>query len=166
MPAQNETKEDEVIKERQYGEIPFQVFLTYFKYCKVPIVIIFFMLMFFSQFMRLYTDKWLQKWSAQTDLNFKVYLALSSLCVFLSILSTPFGQIAGCNAREKLHDSILESFMKKSLLFFQVTPMGNILNRLCYDVGIIDKVGFIVLVLCRLLWKWSQFSFAQVIYSL
>ncbi|KAL5292357.1 Sur family protein [Megaselia abdita] len=134
-----EIKEDEIIQERQYGEIPFNVFLTYFRYCKVPIVIIFFMFMLFSQLMRLYTDQWLQKWSAQEDLSFKVYLALSTLCVFLAILSTPFGQIAGCNARKKLHDRILESFMKKTLLFFQVTPIGNILNRLCYDVGIIDK---------------------------
>lgn len=93
--------------------------------------------------MRLFTDHWLQKWSAEKELSFEVYLMLSILCVFLSILGTPFGQIAGCNARQKLHDSILDSFMKKSLLFFQETPIGNILNRLCYDIGIIDKVNFI-----------------------
>lgn len=96
--------------------------------------------MFLSQFMRLYTDQWLQKWSAKSGLSFQMYLILSSICVFLSILSTPFGQIAGCNARKALHDSILESFMKKTLLFFQITPIGNILNRLCIDVGVIDKV--------------------------
>lgn len=72
---------------------------------------------------------------------FHIYAIISCVCIVMAMISTPAGQWAGCKARRNLHDKLLQSIMHKSLHFFQVTPLGRIMNRFSNDMAIIDKVG-------------------------
>lgn len=73
---------------------------------------------------------------------FHIYAVISCVCVAMAMLSTPAGQWAGCKARQNLHDKLLQSIMHKSLHFFQITPLGRIMNRFSNDMAIIDKVSW------------------------
>uniref|UniRef100_A0A1I8P9M9 ATP-binding cassette sub-family C member Sur n=1 Tax=Stomoxys calcitrans TaxID=35570 RepID=A0A1I8P9M9_STOCA len=70
---------------------------------------------------------------------FHIYAIISCVCIVMAMISTPAGQWAGCKARRNLHDKLLQSIMHKSLHFFQVTPLGRIMNRFSNDMAIIDK---------------------------
>lgn len=72
---------------------------------------------------------------------FHFYAVISSICIVLAMISTPAGQWSGCKARQNLHDKLLQSIMHKSLHFFQITPLGRIMNRFSNDMAIIDKVS-------------------------
>lgn len=72
---------------------------------------------------------------------FHIYTVISFVCILMAMLSTPAGQWAGCKARQNLHDKLLQTIMHKSLHFFQITPLGRIMNRFSNDMAIIDKVG-------------------------
>ncbi|XP_065358147.1 ATP-binding cassette sub-family C member Sur [Calliphora vicina] len=91
---------------------------------------------------------------------FHIYAAISGVCIVMAMLSTPAGQWAGCKARQNLHDKLLQSIMHKSLHFFQITPLGRIMNRFSNDMAIIDKkiaatsqrlLQFTLLCLCAIL---------------
>ncbi|XP_037957308.1 ATP-binding cassette sub-family C member Sur isoform X2 [Teleopsis dalmanni] len=91
---------------------------------------------------------------------FRVYAVISCVCMVMAMISTPAGQFAGCNARRNLHDKLLRTIMRKSLHFFQVTPLGRIMNRFSNDMAIIDKkiaatsqrlLQFMLLCLCAVL---------------
>lgn len=56
------------------------------------------------------------------------------------MISTPIGQYAGCKARSALHDKLLQSVIRKSIYFFQITPFGQMMNRFSSDMAVIDKV--------------------------
>lgn len=71
---------------------------------------------------------------------FKIYGILSSACILFTLISTPAGQLAGCRARRVIHNKLLDSILRNSLHFFQVTPVGRILNRFSNDMSVIDKV--------------------------
>lgn len=57
------------------------------------------------------------------------------------MISTPMGQYAGGNARRYLHDELLHAVIHKSLYFFQITPIGRVINRFSADMAVIDKVS-------------------------
>ncbi|KAM7354688.1 sulfonylurea receptor [Cochliomyia hominivorax] len=91
---------------------------------------------------------------------FHIYAVISCVCIVMAMLSTPAGQWAGCKARQNLHDQLLQSIMHKSLHFFQITPLGRIMNRFSNDMAIIDKkiaatsqrlLQFTLLCLCAIL---------------
>lgn len=73
---------------------------------------------------------------------FHIYAVISCVCIVMAMISTPAGQWAGCKARQNLHDKLLQSIMHKSLHFFQITPLGRIMNRFSNDMAIIDKVSW------------------------
>ncbi|KAH8249165.1 hypothetical protein KR032_006949 [Drosophila birchii] len=70
---------------------------------------------------------------------FRMYAAISCVCIIMALVSTPAGQWAGCNARRNLHDKLLQTILHKTLHFFQVTPLGRIVNRFSNDMAVIDK---------------------------
>ncbi|XP_050319801.1 LOW QUALITY PROTEIN: ATP-binding cassette sub-family C member Sur [Bactrocera neohumeralis] len=70
---------------------------------------------------------------------FHIYSAISCVCIVMALISTPVGQLAGCSARSNLHDQLLLAIMRKPLHFFQVTPLGRLMNRFGNDMAIIDK---------------------------
>lgn len=72
---------------------------------------------------------------------FQVYGILSFVCIVLSMITTPAGQICGNKASIYLHEQLLNGVMKQSLNFFQTTPLGRVMNRFSNDITVIDKVN-------------------------
>lgn len=58
------------------------------------------------------------------------------------MMTTPSGQYAGSVARKYLHEQLLNSVVRKSIYFFQITPFGRIMNRFSNDMSVIDKVNW------------------------
>ncbi|XP_046866471.1 ATP-binding cassette sub-family C member Sur [Drosophila willistoni] len=144
--------------ERKYGKISHHIYLLYMRASGLPIIIVFFITALIWQCLRVYTDVWLQHWSdhvqqqrhhedgrPQPNSNhevtyyFRMYATISCVCIIMAMISTPAGQWAGCNARRNLHDKLLQTILHKTLHFFQVTPLGRIVNRFSNDMAIIDK---------------------------
>ncbi|XP_052850782.1 ATP-binding cassette sub-family C member Sur isoform X2 [Drosophila gunungcola] len=155
--------------ERKYGKISDDIYLMYLRAAGLPIITVFFITALIWQCLRIYTDVWLQQWSdvhvkgLGGDLNrdqilhqderpldgteeghevtyyFRMYAAISCVCIIMALVSTPAGQYAGCNARRNLHDKLLQTILHKTLHFFQVTPLGRIVNRFSNDMAVIDK---------------------------
>ncbi|EDW52361.1 GM11960 [Drosophila sechellia] len=145
--------------ERKYGKISDDIYLMYIRAAGLPIITIFFITALIWQCLRVYTDVWLQQWSDvhggvaskghvvlqppeqdhEVTYYFRMYAAISCVCIIMALVSTPAGQYAGCNARRNLHDKLLQTILHKTLHFFQVTPLGRIVNRFSNDMAVIDK---------------------------
>lgn len=180
-------KEQSGAVERKYGQISHHIYLLYMRASGLPIIIVFFITALIWQFLRVYTDIWLQHWSdhvqqrqqqqqqqhhdkerqwrwerdsgdaprvaadGDTDMDsdevtyyFRMYATISCVCIIMAMISTPAGQWAGCNACRNLHDKLLQTILHKTLHFFQVTPLGRIVNCFSNDMAIIDKVRFVM----------------------
>lgn len=85
-----------------------------------------------SQFLRSYF---------QVFYYFQVYGILSFVCIVLSMITTPAGQVCGNRASIFLHEQLLNGVMKQPLNFFQTTPLGRVMNRFSNDITVIDKVN-------------------------
>ncbi|KAH8410623.1 hypothetical protein KR009_007046 [Drosophila setifemur] len=149
--------------ERKYGKISDDIYLMYIRAAGLPIITVFFITALIWQCLRVYTDVWLQHWSDvygkgqvegvgsrlgsqdgpeedhEVTYYFRMYAAISCVCIIMALISTPAGQWAGCNARRNLHDKLLQTILHKTLHFFQVTPLGRIVNRFSNDMAVIDK---------------------------
>ncbi|XP_016965404.2 ATP-binding cassette sub-family C member Sur isoform X2 [Drosophila biarmipes] len=152
--------------ERKYGKISDDIYLMYIRAAGLPIITVFFITALIWQCLRVYTDVWLQQWSDvhvqdqahgrakgqdeaaqgppeaeahEVTYYFRMYAAISCVCIIMALVSTPAGQFAGCNARRNLHDKLLQTILHKTLHFFQVTPLGRILNPFSNDMAVIDK---------------------------
>ena len=42
------------------------------------------------------------------------------------------------NSSKKLHNNILKNLLRSPMLFFDITPIGRILNRFAKDIDVID----------------------------
>ncbi|XP_017042869.2 ATP-binding cassette sub-family C member Sur [Drosophila ficusphila] len=145
--------------ERKYGKISDDIYLMYIRAAGVPIITVFFITALIWQCLRVYTDIWLQQWSDlraskkevlpqdhhlhgevedhhEVTYYFCMYAAVSCVSIIMALVS---GQRAGCNARRNLHDKLLQTILHKTLHFFQVTPLGRIVNRFSNDMAVIDK---------------------------
>nr|XP_043068593.1 ATP-binding cassette sub-family C member Sur [Drosophila bipectinata] len=145
--------------ERKYGKISDDIYLMYIRAAGLPIITVFFITALIWQCLRVYTDVWLRHWSDvhvggktppdgspdgrtmvhEVTYYFRMYAAISCVCIIMAMVSTPAGQWAGCNARRNLHDKLLQTILHKTLHFFQVTPLGRIVNRFSNDMAVIDK---------------------------
>lgn len=134
-------------EERKYGEIPRHIYQLYLKACGRRTVCIFFLSALGWQLLRVYTDVWLKNWSNEDDTQadihyyFKVYTLLSVLCLIVAIISTPSGQLAGARARKAIYENLTATMLKNSLFYFQINPIGRIMNRFSNDTSVIDKVS-------------------------
>ncbi|XP_017075895.2 ATP-binding cassette sub-family C member Sur [Drosophila eugracilis] len=146
--------------ERKYGKISDDIYLMYIRAAGLPIITVFFITALIWQCLRVYTDVWLKQWSDvhgstkgldesredrsevedhEVTYYFRMYAAISCVCIIMALVSTPAGQYAGINARRNLHDKLLQTILHKTLHFFQVTPLGRIVNRFSNDMAVIDK---------------------------
>ncbi|XP_058450018.1 ATP-binding cassette sub-family C member Sur isoform X2 [Malaya genurostris] len=158
--------------ERKYGTIPTRIYWLYLKASGLNMASTFLLSALAQQCLRVYTDFWLQNWTERTQqhpegvdpldikYNFRVYALLSGMCILLAAVSFPTGQMAGSNARRRLHRQLVGSVLRNSIHFFQTVPLGRIMNRLSIDIGVVDKkiaatsqklLQFVSLCLCAVL---------------
>ncbi|KAG8232068.1 hypothetical protein J437_LFUL011614 [Ladona fulva] len=154
-------------EEREYGKIPRMTYFHYL-YASGPLIGAMYLASTFAwQALRVYTDFWLSEWTEvgeeKAGLNatvshhhslksevsnqqeemmyyLAVYAMLSLGSILLSLASNGIGQWGGSRARRNLHQKMLSTVLLKFPHdFFEVTPLGRIINRFSTDTGVIDK---------------------------
>ena len=75
------------------------------------------------------------------DLRFfiTVYALFGLAVVFVSDLHTVMFLIGSFVASRKLHKQLLSTILGAPLRFFEVTPLGRVLNRFSKDLSSIDE---------------------------
>lgn len=112
------------------------------------------------------TDVWLKQWTDEDEVHpdvgfyFRMYCFLSVVSLFFAVLSASSGQLCGSRARRQLHRQLTSAILNNSLYFFQVNPVGRVLNRFSNDFAVVDKkiastsqrlLQFLLLCLCAIL---------------
>lgn len=135
--------EDERIEE---GSVSLKVYIKYFKAASKTWSIVVMLSLMTAAAFQVKSNFWLSNWSADPSevscsrlTRVLVYGAIGSVqCVFglLGCLS-----LAHCclNGATKLHDWLLNSIMRSpTTTFFDITPIGRIVNRFAKDTDVID----------------------------
>lgn len=101
------------------------------------------------QISRNVTDGWLAHWVSQTgnnatnastdsDFYLETYTTLALSNSVLTLIRSFLFAYAGIKAAKKIHKRLLKSVFQTKLQFFDVTPLGRILNRFSSDTYTID----------------------------
>ena len=144
----NKLIEDE---DREVGEVDREVYLDYFKYSGSYIWVVLgviSMMLFLGT--KMLGDMYLKDWAnhpGSTDeyLPYYMFLRLGG-CVFILFRSVFLNVIMSIKISYKAHEKLLQSFVRAPInLFYDVTPLGRLLNRLSKDINMIDEeVAFTV----------------------
>jgi len=126
------------------GNISWRVYVEYIKCIGVPIFALFVLLSAVSQVSNIGTSLWLAKWSSDgdsdRDTNLAVYAALG-LSQALTTLASMGVLVQGIMAASAyLHRTMLANILRGPMEFFDVTPIGRILNRFSKDIDTIDTL--------------------------
>lgn len=104
------------------------------------------------QLSRNLTDAWLAHWVTDSDRNssnislandetnpyLETYTALALSNSVLTLIRSFLFAYAGIKAAKEIHEKLLNSVFQTKLQFFDVTPLGRILNRFSSDTYTID----------------------------
>ncbi|KAL4010212.1 hypothetical protein IC575_030442 [Cucumis melo] len=129
--------------------IPF--LLIPFRYMKalggVWVVIILLVYLVLSITLAILENLWLKKWTGQRSLgrtqtlyNNAIYVVLLFSLVLLRLLYSIWFIRSSLHAARTLHDQMLLSTIKAPMLFFNINPLGRIVNRFSKDIGEIDRI--------------------------
>jgi ATP-binding cassette subfamily C (CFTR/MRP) protein 1 len=136
---------DKLIEEedREVGSVRREVYETYFRYCGGKAVIIGAVLVVtIWQCFSLASSVFLEKWgdSANNDsFIIAMYCSLGIAGAIFVYFRYLILLLSGVTGSLKIHDKAVEALVKAPVnLFFDVTPLGRILNRLTKDMDEID----------------------------
>ncbi|XP_070580038.1 multidrug resistance-associated protein 1-like isoform X1 [Ptychodera flava] len=146
-------EEKKLIKKEtsETGRVAFSVFWAYIKSMSVFLSVLICLLYMAQNAAGVASNIWLSRWSEEPVINgtqdpsirskyLGVYGALGigqGILVFISSLSLA---IAALRASTSLHSHILKTIMWCPMSFFDVTPLGRVLNRFAKDIDTIDLV--------------------------
>lgn len=140
---------------KESGNVKISVIACYLKAMGGPLGFFVLLSVILMQASRNLTDGWLANWvSAQTiapenltkitnetlDTNFymEAYAALAFVNSILTFIRSFIFAYAGLKAAKIVHEKLLNSVFSTKLQFFDVTPLGRILNRFSSDTYTID----------------------------
>ena len=132
-------------EDREVGKVSISVYMTYFRYAGgLCFLLTAASSMFLWVTFRFLSDYTLKNWSenegSKSNLSFLLpYIVLGTIaCMFIFIRALVIS-IAGVKAATSIHASMLHRLIRAPInLFFDVTPLGRILNRLSKDTNDID----------------------------
>uniref|UniRef100_A0A6Q2YGA4 ATP-binding cassette, sub-family C (CFTR/MRP), member 9 n=1 Tax=Esox lucius TaxID=8010 RepID=A0A6Q2YGA4_ESOLU len=92
-------------------------------------------------------DYWLATWTAtktentpKTDCEYmSVFIVLCAAGIVLCLITSLTVEFLGLSAATNLHHNLLNKIIHAPIRFFDVTPLGQILNRFSADTNIIDQ---------------------------
>ncbi|CAI2355592.1 unnamed protein product [Caenorhabditis sp. 36 PRJEB53466] len=135
------------------GKVKFEVYMTYFRAIGIPIAVLFFLVYVASSILGVFSNLYLAQWSddakeialsgnvstTETQIRLGIYAALgmgqaTSVCAASVIMA--LGMV---RASRLLHAGLLHNIMKSPMAFFDVTPLGRILNRFGKDIEAVDQ---------------------------
>eukprot|EP00026_Physarum_polycephalum_P000575 Phypoly_transcript_00576.p1 GENE.Phypoly_transcript_00576~~Phypoly_transcript_00576.p1 ORF type:complete len:1455 (+),score=279.81 Phypoly_transcript_00576:408-4367(+) len=132
-------------EEKQSGEVSFKIYLEYFKagtYFMATYVLILFAL---EAGTAGFTNYWLAYWTQHSGLHslgfyLGIYIGAGLFSASMSA-SRAFSSFRFCtNAGEGLHNKLFAGLLRAPMWFFDITPLGRILNRFSRDMDQIDNL--------------------------
>ncbi|KAJ2081996.1 hypothetical protein H4R24_001912 [Coemansia sp. RSA 988] len=141
----------------QKGKVRTSVYNSYVKACGVRNVVLFFTVLILATVADTITNLWLKKWASESDkagtMKFLPQNAADHAFYYLTIygslglLYTAIGTIkslvmwtmCSIQASKKIHNKMLGGVMRSPMSFFDVTPMGRIINRFSSDLEKCDE---------------------------
>ncbi|KAJ1722150.1 hypothetical protein LPJ53_003386 [Coemansia erecta] len=135
----------------QHGTVKSSIYSKYIKACGLENIILYFVLQTLASLTGIASNFWLKHWaskneSARTELpgifsqhDVAFYLATYGMLglassVVSSLRSLMIWAKCSIKASEKIHDNMLLGVMHSPMSYFDVTPMGRIINRFSADM--------------------------------
>ena len=137
-------------EDREVGKVSMSVYMTYFRYAGgCWFILTAASAMFLWMLFRFLSDFTLKNWSEnegpRSNLSFLIpYMVFGGVsCMFIFIRAFVIS-VASVKAATRIHASMVHRLVRAPInLYFDVTPLGRILNRLSKDTNDIDgEIGF------------------------
>ena len=139
-------KENKLIEDedREVGEVSKEVYFDYFRLSGSFVWIVLAsvsMALFIAA--KMTGDIFLKNWSnnpADTDYYLPIYMILRlGGCVFILLRTIILSSVMSVKISLNAHEKLINSYIKAPInLFYDVTPLGRLLNRLSKDINMID----------------------------
>ncbi|XP_046853052.1 multidrug resistance-associated protein 1-like isoform X2 [Xenia sp. Carnegie-2017] len=149
---QNKLVEDESMEQ---GRVKISVLLSYFSATGFGFTALVFISLLLSTASLVSSQIWLARWSSSniTDTSENTrYLGIYAgigLGQTIFVTASSFLMVyASFGASSTLHEKLLTNIFHLALLFFEVTPIGRIINRFSKDMDMVDEVIPQVLMQC------------------
>ncbi|KAM9334959.1 LOW QUALITY PROTEIN: ATP-binding cassette sub-family C member 9 [Symphorus nematophorus] len=89
-------------------------------------------------------DYWLAVWTNQTNQSqdsyyLPIFIILCAAGITLCLITSLTVEFLGLSAATNLHHNLLNKIIHAPIRFFDITPLGQILNRFSADTNIIDQ---------------------------
>ncbi|XP_042515081.1 ABC transporter C family member 2-like [Macadamia integrifolia] len=134
-------------EERETGVVSWNVLMRYKNALGGAwVVMILFICYVSTEVLRVSSSKWLSIWTDQSTSKrygagfYNMVYTLLSVCQVLITLANSYWLItSSLYAAKRLHDAMLHSILRASMVFFQTNPIGRIINRFAKDLGDIDR---------------------------
>lgn len=176
------------------GHVKFEVYMTYFRAISIPITLLFFFAYVGSSMLGVTSNFYLANLSdnakfdsesgnmsgSRIKTQLAIYASLGigqSVVVFFASVILTLGMV---RASKHLHAGLLGNIMKSPMAFFDVTPIGRILNRLGKDIEAVDRtlpdvirhmvmtifnvISTLVVIVWATPWAGAAFAILSVIY--
>lgn len=129
---------------RDKGEVNWKIYISYIKSAGASLFFVFFFFLALSRGLQAGSDVWLGIWttdlysqSVSWYLNFYAIFSVST--VFSIFISVFFLAVFGVFSARKLFRLMLDCLLHCPVVFYDITPLGRILNRFSRDIDAIDN---------------------------
>ncbi|CAJ1377586.1 unnamed protein product [Effrenium voratum] len=151
-------------EERRSGAVSWQVYLAYVKACGgVPAVGAFLLAVAVSEGSRNFSDGWLAHWSGSGGASdgLAIYALAALICLVTGVAYSTTRVLVGQRGSRVLHENCLHALLRAHMSFFDLTPNGQILNRLAEDTNILDY-NLPQTMSANIIWFWRAASIVVV----
>ncbi|KHN70623.1 Multidrug resistance-associated protein 1 [Toxocara canis] len=135
----------------EIGKVKWTVYLAYIKAIGYVITVLFLSIYVVSSILGVLSNLWLANWSdhakrmnssspeeQDTNVRLAIYASLGmGQATFVCVASVVMA-LGMVHASRSLHEGIVRNILRSPMHFFDVTPIGRILNRFGKDVNIVD----------------------------
>eukprot|EP00050_Salpingoeca_kvevrii_P019960 m.92564 g.92564 ORF g.92564 m.92564 type:complete len:1403 (-) comp8653_c0_seq4:26-4234(-) len=145
--AKKNERQQQLAETRNTGEVTWR---TYYDYASAAggfwVKTALAMLFLLAQGAQILTDWFLSYWTdlapeeRQEDRNLLIYSALVAAVLIFAIGRSFYFMICARNASQTLHDRAFSRLLATDLRFFDLRPIGQILNRFSKDFGYLDDL--------------------------
>ncbi|KFQ99756.1 Multidrug resistance-associated protein 1, partial [Nipponia nippon] len=133
----------------QHGRVNTSIYAAYLKATGLPLCVYIILLFTCQQAVSFSRGYWLSTWTddpvhngtqQHTELRVGVFGALGVIQALGRFVSTAAVLLGGVLASHKLFLQLLRNVARSPMVFFEQTPIGNLLNRFCREMDAIDSV--------------------------
>ncbi|XP_035195040.1 multidrug resistance-associated protein 6-like isoform X3 [Oxyura jamaicensis] len=133
----------------QHGRVNTSIYAAYLKATGIPLCVYIVLLFTCQQALSFFRGYWLSMWTndpvyngtqQHTELRVGVFGALGVIQAISRFVSTAAVLLGGVIASHKLFLQLLRNTGRSPMVFFDQTPIGNLLNRFSKEIDAIDSI--------------------------